>query len=101
MDQPLVPFILTTKESIDLRYAKSLLENPGFAARLSSVLGTPIEKGMKMLPKDWTVQLNQTVRKALFKALDVAVLSIGPAAPLRRSEMLHKILAGASGGIGG
>ena len=29
----------------DLRYAKTLLENPSLAARISNLLGTPIEKG--------------------------------------------------------
>jgi len=31
----------------DLRYAKTLLENPSLAARISNLLGTPIEKGFE------------------------------------------------------
>jgi hypothetical protein len=33
----------------DLRYAKALLENPSLAARISNLLGTPIEKGFEAL----------------------------------------------------
>ena len=33
----------------DLRYAKTILENPSLAARISNLLGTPIEKGFEHL----------------------------------------------------
>ena len=37
----------------DLKYAKMLLENPSLAARISNLLGTPIEKGFEHLPAKW------------------------------------------------
>jgi hypothetical protein len=37
----------------DLKYAKILLENPSLAARISNLLGTPIEKGFEHLPAKW------------------------------------------------
>ena len=40
-----VPYTpLSNEEVAELRYAKNLLENPGFTARLANVLGSPIEK---------------------------------------------------------
>ena len=33
-----------------LRYAKDLLENPGLAAKLTGLIGMPLEKAMAMLP---------------------------------------------------
>jgi len=37
----------------DLKYAKILLENHSLAARISNLLGTPIEKGFEHLPARW------------------------------------------------
>ena len=92
---------LSNEELNELRYAKMLLDNPGFAARLAGFLGSPLEKGFQMLPKDWTDQLNKSVRRALFKALDVAVASLGEKAPQHSSDFMHKVMVGASGTIGG
>ena len=33
-----------------LRYAKNLLENPGLAAKITNLIGVPIEKGFELLP---------------------------------------------------
>lgn len=96
--QPYTP--LTHRELEDLRYARGLLENPGFAAKLSNLLGAPIEAGFKMLPKGWHTALNKTVRYSLERALDAALLTIG-GPPKRASEFMHKMLVGASGGLGG
>ena len=92
---------LTSEELAELRYAKLLLENPGYTARLASVLGSPIERGMQMLPPDWQETLHQSVRRALFKALEVAVVSLGNRDPQKSSDWLHKVLVGASGTLGG
>ena len=89
----------------DLRYlasAKAILENPGLTARLSNLLGSPIEKGFKMLPRGWSETINKVSRTALLKALQVAVVTMGRSAkPAKSSNRLHKLLVGASGGIGG
>src|SRR3954462_7290719 len=96
-----VPYTpLTPRELEDLRYARSLLENPGFAARPGNVLGAPIERGFKMLPKGWNTALQKTVRTALERALDAAMLTIG-GPPKRASEFMHKMMVGVSGGLGG
>jgi len=97
-----VPYTpLTARELEDLRYARSLLENPGFAARLTSALGAPIERGFKMLPKGWHTTLDKTVRVALERALDVALVTLTDKRPRKSSEIFHKIAVGASGGLGG
>jgi hypothetical protein len=97
-----VPYTpLTNEELSELRYAKLLLENPGLTARLANVLGAPIERGMQMLPPEWHEQLNKSVRKALLKALEVAVATLGQKDPRKSSDWLHKVLVGASGTVGG
>lgn len=101
MNEPPVLPPLNTEERRDLAYAKSLLENPGLTARLAQVLGSPIEKGLKMLPAGATEVVQKATRTALDKALDIAIASIGSKNPRRSSERFHKLLVGASGGIGG
>ncbi len=85
----------------DLRRAKALLENPGLAAKLSNTLGSPVEKGMKMLPSRWQKTVHSATEAALMKALDVAVRTLGEKRPLASSDRLHRIAAAASGAAGG
>jgi hypothetical protein len=87
----------------ELRQAKKLLENPGLAAKLASYIGTPVEKGMKLLPGKWQRLVHSATEKALMKALEVAVKSLGGARPETGGARngAHKIAAAASGAIGG
>jgi hypothetical protein len=93
--------LLTNQEWHDLALAKELLEHPGLAAQLANVLGSPIERGFKMLPANWTGTLNKAVRSALFRALDVAVGTLSRPPQNISSQKWHKIMVGASGGLGG
>src|SRR5436305_12797122 len=89
----------TAQDIQQLAYAKSILENPGLTARISNLLGSPIEKGFKLLPKNWSETINKTSRAALLKALEVAVVTMGGSRqPRKASEKFHKLLVGASGG---
>ena len=47
----------------DLRYAKTLLENPSLAAKISNLLGTPIEKGLEHLPEKWKGVVQKATEK--------------------------------------
>src|SRR5258705_11456532 len=93
---PVIRAQLTTQELQDLFYAKSLLENPGFTARLANVLRTPLEKGFKLLPKNWSEGVSKASQGALTKALQVAVATLGPRKKPQSSERVHKILVRAS-----
>src|SRR5262249_1730198 len=95
------PMILASADLKDLIYAKTLLENPGLTARLAEVVGAPIEKGFALLPSDWSQTVQSAVRSALFRALELAVTTINPRSRKRASEFLHKVMVGASGGLGG
>ncbi len=39
------------EDMADLKAAKWLLENPGIAAKITDLLGTPIQRGFGLLPK--------------------------------------------------
>ena len=96
---------LSKAELHDLKRAKALLENPGLAAKLASYVGSPVEKGMKLLPKRVQAVVHGATEKALMKALDVAVKSLGTKSGARgdtqASNKMHTIAAATSGAIGG
>jgi hypothetical protein len=86
----------------DLKRAKRLLENPGIAAKLSSLVGSPVERGIRMLPSRVQTGVHRATEAALLKALDVAVNSLGTARAAQPSnDRMHKIAAAASGAAGG
>lgn len=92
---------LSKSELVQLKRAKEILENPGIAAKLSSIAGSPVERGVKLLPKRWQRSVHAATEGALMKALDVAVRSLGEARPAASRDRLHKIAAAASGAAGG
>jgi hypothetical protein len=93
---------LTAPDLQELALAKEILENPGLTARLSNLLGRPIEIGFKLLPKGWSEAVNKASRAALLSALEMALVTMRGGSQARKSsERFHKLLVGASGGIGG
>jgi hypothetical protein len=85
----------------DLRYAKTLLEHPSLAARITNVIGTPIEKGFELLPAKWSDVVTRVTGTALQKALDLAVTTMEDRGPMPSNNVLHKIIVAASGGAAG
>lgn len=93
---------ITDAEIEELKSAKRLLESPGLAAKISSFVGTPIEKGFALLPKQWSTVVNDATRKAIETALKVALWTMSDAkATSSPSNWWHKLAAGASGAAGG
>jgi len=83
-----------------LAEARVLLERPSLAARLSSFIGSPLEKGMARLPASWRGKVGALAHDALLKAMDTAAKTLQPA-PREASPRLHKLLGSVSGGAGG
>jgi hypothetical protein len=92
---------LTAKDLDDLRYARTLLENPSLAARITGLLGTSIEKGLDLLPANWSGALTTATRAALTRALDVAVATMDDRVPGPAANRLHKLTLAATGALGG
>ncbi len=88
-------------ELADLKRAKTLLENPSLAARASAMLGSPIERGMALLPARLQKTVHEASEAAMMKALDVAIKSMGDASIKPPKDRLHKFAAAASGAMGG
>lgn len=91
----------TPEDLNDLKKAKQILENPGLTAKLTNLLGTPIEKGFDLLPDNWSKNIGEITNTALTKAVDTAVFTMKDLPGEEASNMFHKIVVGISGGIGG
>ncbi|WP_105902683.1 EcsC family protein [Vibrio gangliei] len=83
-----------------LAQAKQLLENPGLAAKMSNAIGSPIEQGLKLLPKNWNSSINDLTQKALIKASDAAIFTLKDSGSAS-SNRLHKLGVAVTGGVGG
>ena len=92
---------LSKAELTDLKRAKSLLENPSLAARTAALLGSPLDKGLKLLPERFQKAVHEASEAAMLKALDVAVKSHGLDGRMASRDRLHKLAAAASGAVGG
>lgn len=85
----------------DLCNAHSLLENPGLAARLTSLIGSPIDQGLKYLPDGWNRKISEATKLALVKAADAAIFTMKDKPGGASSNRLHKFGVATTGGVGG
>ena len=93
---------LSSEELASLKTAKSLLENPGIAVKVSNLVGTPVELALKKLPQSIQGTVQSATRTAIEKALDFAVSTLKQSAQNEpSSNLLHKLAVGASGAAGG
>ncbi len=86
----------------ELEYALSLLESPGLIARISDLIGSPIEAILDRLPDGASRIINFASSKALNSALRLAVLSLPKQISRGRiHDRGHRFLSGLSGAVGG
>ena len=84
-----------------LRYAKALLENPGLAAKITGLIGMPIEKALQLLPGKWAQVVNEATRRSLETALQAALLTLDDKPQPNSWEFLHTLAVAATGAGGG
>ncbi|MBP1684419.1 MAG: peptidase [Deltaproteobacteria bacterium] len=92
---------LSAEDEDALRYAKTLLETPGFATRLTGLIGMPIEKALALLPAKWTEVVTGATRKSLYAALHTALLTLEHKPRAQSREVVHKLAVAATGAGGG
>jgi hypothetical protein len=92
---------LTQEDGEALREAKSLLEHPSLAAKITGIIGIPIERGFALLPAKWSEVVQYATRTALEQALNVALLTIDDTGTRASSNRIHKMAVAASGAAGG
>jgi hypothetical protein len=85
----------------DLKKAKQLLENPGLAAKITHLMGTPIDKGFALLPESWREKIGEITRTALSKAIQTAIITMKDSPGEEASKTWHKIAVATTGSVGG
>jgi hypothetical protein len=101
MNETQLPTPLQTEDLEDLRLAKRKLESPSLTVELASLIGQPLEAGMKLLPKRFSGQVHTITQAALLRAIDIAIGSLAKKPKMGRREALHRWLSAGSGAIGG
>jgi hypothetical protein len=84
-----------------LEEAVRLLENPGWIAKMTKMIGMPIDWAIKRLPKDASSIITKATEKAIIKALVVAVSTMDPKYRGRPFKWSHRFAVLTSGGAGG
>ncbi|MGY6216368.1 EcsC family protein [Methylolobus aquaticus] len=98
------PGILSDDEASELRWAYEQLEHPSLAARLSSVIGVPIERMLKLLPQSWYRAVETGAEASISRAARLAVSTLGQNHTTWAGDKRHRAaaaIAGAAGGLAG
>ncbi len=101
----IVPFLertsLLDEDLAALREAKRKLEHPSLTAKISELLGRPLETGIGMLPVKWHKMIGSATQTALLKGLEYSIKTMGRPEPRRSRDWMHKALAVGTGAAGG
>ncbi|MBI2522613.1 MAG: EcsC family protein [Bdellovibrio sp.] len=92
---------LTEEDLRELEIAVKLLESPGIAAKITSVIGTPLEKGYELLPHGWQTVIHNMTLASLNSTLKLAILTMRESEIKTAQNGLHKFAVGLTGAIGG
>jgi hypothetical protein len=91
---------LSDQELEQLGRARLLLESPTLAARITDLVGRPLEKTISVLPDRTVAQIQRIVRTALERGLQFALATMGQRAG-RSSDRLHALATMTTGAVGG
>ena len=94
---------LSEAHRAELLRARQLLEHPGYVARMSDLIGMPLEAAVKRLPASWNDKLISVTTASLGKCLDVARATLRPTggAAFPGLHSAAVALTGAAGGAFG
>lgn len=86
---------------VELTWAYRHLEHPSFAARLSSVIGVPIEQAIRLLPKPWYRRVEEAAEQSVRIMMDLTINSMTKVSPDAANDSLHRLLVMGTGAVGG
>lgn len=89
------PFTPADRQALEAAVRR--LENPSLAARLTSVVGTPFEQSLRLLPAGLQRAVHAAAEASVRRALETAITSL----PSRRGPWSARALGIASGAVGG
>ena len=84
-----------------MEWAHNHLEHPSLAARLSNVIGVPIERGLQLLPKSWYKQIDIVAERSIKILLERTITSMAQIPPDASNDSLHSLLVLGTGAVGG
>ncbi len=93
--------ILSAEELADLQWAYRHLEQPSLAARLSSVIGVPIEQALRLLPQTWYRHIEAAAERSIGIMLDLTIHRMAQVSPDAANDSLHRLLVMGTGAVGG
>lgn len=94
---------LSQEHLAELLQAKRLLEHPGYVARVTDVIGMPLEAAVKALPAAWNSKIASATKASLTKCMSIANATLRPSGS-GSFPKLHSAavaLSGAAGGVFG
>lgn len=95
------PVRISPEDMQELRWCYRHLEHPSLAVRLSNLVGTPIEEGMKLLPDNWYQRLDAVLTFSINKVLQASIVSMNRLPPHPVNRHIHKVMAVGTGAVGG
>ncbi|WP_309385942.1 EcsC family protein [Cerasicoccus frondis] len=93
--------VWSDQDLADLRMAHRILERTSFANQLVNLLGSPIEKGLELLPEKAHGVIVGATDKALRAALEVALKTLEKDRVATAKNLIHKLATATTGGVGG
>jgi hypothetical protein len=96
-----LPMALDPSDLERLRWATQHLEHPSLAARLTSIVGTPIEIAVKLLPRPIYRQVRSLADAAIGRVMEVAAATLRHADESDPRDGLYRGLAAGTGAVGG
>lgn len=94
--------IVSTEDVALIRKSKKNLDEVTFVMRAFNTIGTPIDSGIQMLPKNMQQKLQEAIHKALLLALKANLKTLKKNKLGQSSaDLAYKLVASASGAAGG
>lgn len=93
--------VLSEEELADLAWAYRHLEHPSLAARLSSVIGVPMEQALHLLPPSWRQRVEETAERSIAIMLGLTINGMAKIQPDAANDPLHRLLVMGTGAVGG
>lgn len=100
-DVILLEELMSPEDYSDLTFAKDKLENTSLAAKVTNLIGAPLEKALQKLPDTVQEKIGSITQTALLASMKTVLLSMRDRPHAEKSNRLHKLAVATSGGIGG
>lgn len=92
---------LSEEDFETLERARHILENPGLTARLSNLIGAPVEAGIRKLPDDLQNLIVNVTRASVRAGLLAMIATLDPDASKDPDPRAYRWMTGLSGAAGG